>query len=140
MMELKFFLKDNVAKRENQKVIISDRFKDDNGEMLPFEIKAITSHRDTELRKAHTIQKEMKKGVFQPSLDSTTYMKALAIECVVHPNLNDKDVQDSYGVMSAGQLLDEMLLPGEYNELLEQIQKINGWDVPIVEKKEQVKN
>ena len=42
--------------------------------------------------------------------------------------------------MCAEDLLDIMLLPGEYNTLLQEIQSVNGWDVDMEEKKDEVKN
>ena len=64
----------------------------------------------------------------------------MATRCVVFPNLNDKDLQDSYGVMGAEKLLKEMLKPGEYQDLIKKIQEVNGFNVSMDELVEEAKN
>ena len=56
------------------------------------------------------------------------------------PNLNDKELQDSYHVMGADTLLKAMLTAGEYANYLERVQEVNGFDVPMEELVEDVKN
>lgn len=140
MKDLKFFLKQNVVKKENEEVEVSKRFKDDEGNLVKFEIKAISNDLDDQLRKDNTYQKKVAKGIYKPELDSTKYMKDVVTKCLVYPDLNNKDLQDSYGAMDASELIDKMLLPGEYNALLSKVQEINGWNVDIEEIKDEVKN
>ena len=64
----------------------------------------------------------------------------LQIRAVVYPDLNDKELQDSWGVMDAKELINAMLLPGEYNVLLQAIQQLNGWDLSLDDIKEEAKN
>lgn len=140
MKDLKFFLKQNVVKKENEEVEVSKRFKDDEGNLVKFEIKAISNDLDDQLRKDNTYQKKVAKGIYKPELDSTKYMKDVVTRCLVYPDLNNKDLQDSYEAMDAAELIDKMLLPGEYNALLSKVQEINGWNVDIDEIKDEVKN
>ena len=43
----------------------------------------------------------------------------MMVASIVEPNLNDKTLQDSYGVMTPEDLLTEMIdNPGEYNDLV----------------------
>lgn len=65
----------------------------------------------------------------------------MAAACVVDPNLNDKELQDSYGVMGAEQLIQEMLDdPGEYNEFMSRVQSYHGFDQSFREKVDEAKN
>jgi len=75
-----------------------------------------------------------------PETNYTAYLADLAARCTVFPNLNDKALQDSYKVMGAKELLKKMLLPGEYDEYLATVQKINGFDVGMDEIVEEAKN
>ena len=60
---------------------------------------------------------------------------------VVEPNLNDKDLQNSYGVMTPEDLIREMIDdPGEYNSFAEFIQNFNGFTETLDEKVEKAKN
>ena len=65
----------------------------------------------------------------------------MAAACIVYPNLNDRELQDSYGVMGADQLLGEMIDdPGEYNEFISKIQAYHGFDQAFQDKVDEAKN
>ena len=42
--------------------------------------------------------------------------------------------------MGADDLLDCLLTPGEYNELLQNVQRVNGWDTSLPDLVDEVKN
>ena len=130
MKDLKFFLKQNTIPVENQEVEVSKRFKDDTGNTVKFEIKSISNEMDDALRKQNTRQVKKAKGVIVPELDQQKYF----------PDLDDKELQDSWGVMDSRELINAMLLPGEYTALLQEVQKINGWDLNVEDIKDEVKN
>ena len=140
MKDLKFFLKQNTIPVENQEVEVSKRFKDDAGNTVKFEIKSISNEMDDALRKQNTRQVKKAKGVVVPELDQQKYFVDLVLKSLVYPDLDDKELQDSWGVMDSRELINAMLLPGEYTALLQEVQKINGWDVNIEDIKEEAKN
>ena len=140
MKDLKFFLKQNTIPVENQEVEVSKRFKDDAGNTVKFEIKSISNEMDDALRKQNTRQVKKAKGVVVPELDQQKYFVDLVLKSLVYPDLNDKELQDSWGVMDSKELINAMLLPGEYSSLLQEVQKINGWDINIEDIKEEAKN
>lgn len=78
--------------------------------------------------------------VFQPTTDYDAYLATLVVKCTIFPNLHDKDLQDSYGVMGAEALLKKILLPGEYADYLKVVQTVNGFDVGMEEAVEEAKN
>jgi hypothetical protein len=67
-------------------------------------------------------------------------MGRLASACTVVPNLNDAELQNSYGVMGADAALKAMLTPGEYAEYLIRVQEVNGFDLTFEEKVDEAKN
>lgn len=136
-MELKAFLMENVETELTEKVLISKRFKDANGEPLPFEIKAITSKRDNQLTKASE-KKEVNNGKVNITTDYEAYVLKLVCECTTYPNFKNKELQESWQVLGADTLINKMLLPGELAELAKRIQKLNGFGT-IEELKEEVK-
>ena len=140
MKDLKFFLKQNTIPVENQEVEVSTRFKDDAGNTVKFEIKSISNEMDDALRKQNTRQVKKAKGVVVPELDQQKYFVDLVLKSLVYPDLDDKELQDSWGVMDSRELINAMLLPGEYTALLQEVQKINGWDLNVEDIKDEVKN
>jgi hypothetical protein len=68
------------------------------------------------------------------------YLGKLAVACTVFPNLNAKELQDSYKVMGAEALLKAMLTPGEYASYVEKVQEVCGFSTPIEEEIEEAKN
>lgn len=142
MSNLSAFLSQNALKNENEKHAVSNRFVDENKEPIKWEIQAITSQEDELLRKSCTkrIQIPGKKNQFTNETDYNKYVGLLAVKCTVFPNLNDAELQDSYGVMGADELLKTMLLPGEYADYLTLVQKINGFEQSFEDKVEEAKN
>ena len=51
----------------------------------------------------------------------------LAAACTVYPNLNDAELQDSYGTKCAEELISAMLTPGEYTNYTEKLFDICGF-------------
>lgn len=142
MSNLSAFLAQNALKIENVKYIASKRFLDGKGQPIEWEIKSITSTEDEDLRKACTKRVPIpgKKNQFTPEIDFNLYLGKLAALCTVYPNLDDAELQNSYGVMGADALLKKMLSPGEYADYLQAIQKVNGFDASFEEVVEEAKN
>lgn len=139
-MSLSAFLAQNVEKVEAVEIIVSNRFKED-GVPVSWKIKAVTSETDEMIRKSCTRQVPVpgKRGQFTKDTDYDRYLGKLAVECIMVPDLNNKELQDSYKVMGADELLKVMLLPGEYTDLLTKIQEINGF-TPMDELVDEAKN
>lgn len=120
----------------------SQRFVDENQKPIEWEIKTISSREDENLRKTamRKVQVAGKRGQYTQEIDTNKYIGLLACTCTVFPNLNDANLQDSYGVMSADELLKAMLLPGEYADYLMKVQEICGFDKSTQELVDEAKN
>jgi hypothetical protein len=142
MSNLSFFLRQNAIKDNNIKYVASKRFVDDKGKPVEWEICGITSEEDEDIRKACTrkVQVPGKRGQYTPETDFNEYLGKLASRCTVNPNLNDTELQKSYGVMGSDNLLKVMLKPGEYADYLAKIQEVNGFDVTMEEMVDEEKN
>lgn len=143
-MDFKAFMQENVLPVENKKVVVSKRFLE-NGKPVEWEIRALTSTEDDELRKTCTKLKPApgkagNRGQMVPTLDSTKYMNTLVATCVVYPDLENAALQDSWKVKSPVALLQKMLTPGELSELAFEVQTLCGFDVTLDDKVEQAKN
>lgn len=127
---------------EVEKVAVSRRFKDENGNPILWEIRPITTKKDEEIRKYCTKRVKVpgKPGVMVPQLDSDQYIGMMAAECTVYPELNSAKLQESYHACGPDALLKAMLLPGEYANFAKKIQEINGFDETMDEKVTEAKN
>lgn len=142
MGTLSAFLAENALPVENIKFAASRRFLSPDKKPMEWEIKAISSTEDEALRKACTKRVPVpgKKNQFQRELDADAYLGKLAVACTVFPNLNDKELQDSYKVMGGDALLKAMLTPGEYADYLTKIQEVCGFDETLQDEVDVVKN
>jgi hypothetical protein len=142
MNDLSGFLNQNAIQVENIKYAASKRFLGEDGKPLEWEIKAITNQQNEELKRECTVRKPVagKKGVFIPVTDVNKHAVKTAVLCTVYPDLNNKELQDSYGVMGAEDLLLAMLIPGEYTNYIEKINEINGFDIGFEDLEEEAKN
>ena len=141
MTDFSVFMAGNVAKNETTKYIASKRFAV-KGKPVEWEIKAIDSDLDEALRKECTKKVPIagKRGQFNQETDTDKYIGKMCVSCVVYPDLNNAELQDSYGVKSADALLKKMLLPGEYTELKAKVMEVNGYDMSMEELVEDAKN
>ena len=64
----------------------------------------------------------------------------LAVACIVYPNLSDAELQNSYHVKCAEDLLKTMLTPGEYVDCVAKVQEICGFDTLLDDEVEAAKN
>ena len=141
-MSLSAFFAQNALQVENIKYVVSKRFLNEKKKPIEWEIKAITSQEDELLRKECTKRVPIpgKRNQFTLETDGNLYLGKLASKCTVYPNLNDAELQNSYGVMGADALLKAMLTAGEYTDYLTKIQEINGFDVSFNELVDEAKN
>lgn len=119
-------------KEEVIEYVASTKFKDKEGNPIPWKLKKITAKENDKIRKQCYEQVLIpgKRGQYRQEFDTTKYLEKLAIKCIVEPNLNSVELQDFYHVMGAEDLLKEHLLnPAEYDNLTLKLQEINGYDM-----------
>ena len=143
MSNLSLFMKKNKKVRENAFYAATKSLCDADGKPLEWEIKPLTTKESDKIRESCTTEVPVKgkPGMVRPKIDSNTYSAKMITASVVFPDLEDKDLQDSYGVMTPEDLLKEMLdNPVEYNSLAEFVMNFNGLDESLEEKVEEAKN
>lgn len=132
-MSLEDFLQENVDTVEPIKVALSPRFK------APFEIKAITENENAAIRKSCRKKVKQKYGQYTTETDQDLYLVRLVAACTVTPDFKNAQLQANWGVVGEEALIQKMLTPGEYAELLNQIQLVCGFDLDIEEAKDEIK-
>jgi len=136
---LTLFMADKKVKTENEKVAISKNFLDEKGEPLKWEIRALSSIEDAEIKKRCMVTRTSKRGS-STEVDSIMLMLHYAAASVVFPDLSDVALQDSYKVKTSTELLKAMLLPGEISRLSEMAQKLSGYDETLDDMVDDAKN
>ena len=135
-MSLTAFLKENVPDPAKEVgFVVSDRFKDEEGEPIEWKLKAMSPRRSLTL-----IDSSMQAKGKSTDFKSDVYSMNVVIQTVVYPPLKSAELQDSYGVMSEAGLLDAMLSAEEFNDLLLKCMDINGLNKSDEELKDEVKN
>lgn len=124
---LKAFFMQNAEQIPNKKVVISKRFKGEDGQPIEWEIKALDAGTQQDIR---TKAMEMKATGGKNANVKMNYNTALsniltAVNAVVFPDLHDTELQDSYGVKKPEELIGKMLLPDEFDKLIDEINAIS---------------
>ena len=143
MSNLSRFLKQNKIVKENTTYAATKSLVDENGKPLDWTIKAITTKENDAIRDECMIEIPVpgKVNVYRQKLNTSKYIGKMICACVVEPNLYDKELQDSYGVMTPDDLLKEMVdNPGEYQDFATFIQEFNGFNTSLDDKVEKAKN
>lgn len=110
---------------------------------MDWKIKAVSTEEYERIREKCTTEVQVtgKPGVYRQKFNSSLFIVKLMCASVAEPDLYNKELQDSYGVMNPEDLIKQMIdNPGEYNEFAEFIQKFNGFDETLQDKVNEAKN
>lgn len=137
------FMKQNKKKRENVFVKATESLIDpDTQKPLEWELRALNTQEAQRLQDESTVEIPIgRTGQYRTKLNTQKYISKLLCASIVYPDLYDKELQDSYGVATPEELIREMIDDvGEYNALVDFIQKYNHLDKTLNEKVEEAKN
>ncbi len=137
MSQLQAFLNANANKNNTitEEVIISDRFKKENGELMKFTITALNDDEMEEINKA--CQRFGKKG--KVDFETKKYTRMIAIAGTKDPNFRDAESLKATGVSTPTDYIKKVLLPGEIEHLAEAIHSLSGYK-DMDELREEAKN
>lgn len=135
MSTLQDFLNSNPVDDMVAEVVISDRFKDKDGNLLKFKIKAMTNRTFDELRRKCTKIRGRKTD-----FDANAFNISVVIENTISPDFKDAESLKKLNCMSPDQYVERVLLAGEIVQLAQEISKLSGFDVEMDELVEEAKN
>lgn len=133
------FLAKNAKKIGTEKYVASNRFTGEDGKPVAWEIGCITAGENAKIRNACISNVPMGRGQYTQRFDADKYSAKVIARCVVYPDLNNAELQDSWGVKSAEDLVFTMLTSGEFEDLTTEVLKFNGFEDDR-EKVEEAKN
>lgn len=122
-MSLNGFFKSNAKSLPDLRVVVSERFTDEDGNPIEWVLHPISTRRVEEITKRNT-KTTIKNGKKESTVNEENLNAELLEAVVLYPSLNDAELQDSYGVSSANELLGAMLYPGETQVLTNALQEV----------------
>lgn len=122
-MSLNGFFKSNAKSLPDVKVVVSERFTDEDGSPIEWVLHPISTKKVEEITKRNT-KTTIKNGKKESIVNEENLNAELLEAVVLYPSLNDAELQDSYGVSSANELLSVMLYPGETQVLTNALQEV----------------
>lgn len=133
--DLESFFRSRVKTDVEERLIISERFADENGEPREFVIRGISEAENEALKLA---ARRHMSGELR--FDSKNYCNRLIVAATVYPNFRNLELQRSWGALNAEDLVCRMLLAGEYAALLTAVKRLSGFDEDVYQLKNTVKN
>lgn len=126
---LSAFMRPNVEQVVNAKYAASPRFKGEDGKPLEWEICCISADEYARIRSSciRQVQVPGKKNQFTQQLDTYTFQSKVCARCTVFPDLNDAELQNSWGVMKPEELVGAMLIGGEFDDYVAEVFQVNGF-------------
>ena len=112
---------------ENKEVVISKRFRKEDGTPAPFVIRPISQEENDELIRKSTRRVRV-NGQLTEALDSTEYGRRVVVAATVEPNFASEEMWKAYGTMDPLEVPGKMLLVGEYGKLSQAIMALSGLD------------
>ena len=122
-MSLNGFFKSNAKSLPDVKVVVSERFTNEDGSPIEWVLHPISTKKVEEITKRNT-KTTIKNGKKESIVNEENLNAELLEAVVLYPSLNDAELQDSYGVSSANELLSVMLYPGETQVLINALQEV----------------
>lgn len=68
-----------------------------------------------------------KKGQYTQQLDTYTFQARVAARCTVFPDLNNAELQNSWGVAKPEELIGKLLIGGEFDDYVTEVFQHNGF-------------
>lgn len=127
------FMKNNVKDVGTVKLKLG-RFEE------PIEIRALKAGEADKINERCFVNKPGVKGRQERVFDAVAYNRGVSAASIVFPDLNDSELQESYGVRGAENLYSELFLLGEAAQILEKVTEISGIGGDINEDIEAAKN
>lgn len=137
-MDITKFMKKNGKVDETFEYTPTGRFTDDEGNAIPWVFKKLNIDEYERIREECTSINFADKG--KTKFNNTLFNKKFVCNSVVEPNLNNAELQDSYGVKKAEDLVTKLFdNAGEYYQLLAHLLEVNGFK-SVGEYAEEAKN
>ncbi|MGE8207683.1 phage tail assembly chaperone [Heyndrickxia sp. NPDC080065] len=139
--DMSFFMAGNAEEIKEEKVPVSKRFKDKEGKVIPFIMKAIPTEQLDELERACKKPEFFKGRKVGEKVDTARFYARIAVETTVYPDFKSEELRTSYKTEDAIEVAKRVLsVGGEYSTWIEEALRINGFDDSFEDLAEEAKN
>lgn len=139
--DLSFFMPGKVAEVEEITSLISRRFKDAKGDLIPFRFKPISTERVDEIEKMSLRNVVRKNKVVGKEVDQSRFMARIAVESTVYPDFKAKEMRQAYKTEDPVEVAKKVLhVAGEYAEWIGKASEVNGFEDTAEDLEELAKN
>lgn len=111
-----------VASRD---VVISSRFRNEDGTAAAFTVKPISQEENDKLVRLSTHPRKV-DGQTVEWMDKVEYGRRVVVAATVWPDFKSEELCKAYGTMDPLEVPGKMLLTGEYNRLSSAILELSG--------------
>lgn len=137
-MDINAFLNKGKKSEETFEYVPTKKFKDEKGNAIAWKFKKLSIDEYEAIRDECTSINFADRG--KTKFNNTLFNKKFVVRSVAEPNLNSAELQDSYGVKKAEDLITKMFdNAGEYYNLLGYLLEVNGFK-SVGEYAEEAKN
>ncbi|WP_313429683.1 phage tail assembly chaperone [Siminovitchia terrae] len=141
VLDLSFFMPGKAEDVEKVKAPISKRFKDNNGNVIPFVFKAISTEQVDEIEKMSMKSIVRKNRVVGKEVDQARFIARVAVETTVYPDFKDESMRKAYKTEDPVEVAKRVLhVAGEYGEWLAKATEVNGFDDSLEDLELEAKN
>jgi hypothetical protein len=140
-LDLSFFMPGNAEEAEETTAPISKRFKDKDGNVVPFKFKPISTEEVDEIEKMSMKNVVRNNKVVGKEVDQARFMARIAVESTVYPNFKDEKFRKSYKTQDPVEIAKKVLhIAGEYSAWVNKGADINGFSDTIEDLEAEAKN
>lgn len=127
--DMKYFLgKDPEQAFKEVEVEGIELFKDEEGKIVPWVMRAVPMKRIEKIRELNTTRKKKKGGKVETAYDEKRILEQVAVESIVFPDFKDKEFLDSYSEIDPVSLFEKLLShPKYYAKIISSVNEINGF-------------
>lgn len=139
---LALFMANNLEPIHTIKYAATTRIKDKDGNPVEWELRAPTLEEITAIEKRNTKRTfDRNTQTWDERVDSAEYQLEVACACTVFPDLQNAELQKSYGVMGEKRLLKKLLsLPGDYAQYVAKVFELSATNGVTAEDVDEAKN
>lgn len=110
-----------------KEVYISDRFKDENGNVVPFKIRALAQEETEKLARQSRKTRKV-DGQKVDYVDDIELSHRIAVAATVFPDFSNAEICERYGTLDPLEAVGRMLKSGEFKKLMDEISDFSGYD------------
>lgn len=131
-------MKENVKDHPPIEYVASERILGDDGKPEKWKLRPLTNKEVDIMKDLHTSKVRTKSGQVVEDFDADGYMEDFVLSSLIYPSkqeLEDKDLQDSWGAYAPMDVLKVMLNPGELADLKTAVSKLSGYEEERLDEK-----